>query len=162
MNCAVESLFVMLQMIYNRLRFLHSWVVEWIPWSSVGYVARRRRILDELECRVSESSAIIASAACFLKYFCRGCFRREIDALQSAMSSWYARFKADTKLKLQRQLQEVFSRPRRVGDIDSSSCLKAPSPKTVANPPTQLEGVALRTFAKYTRFHNHSLECRGE
>ena len=28
MNCAVESLFVMLQMIDNRLRFLHSWIVE--------------------------------------------------------------------------------------------------------------------------------------
>ena len=26
---------------------LHSWTVEWISWSGVGYLARRGRILDE-------------------------------------------------------------------------------------------------------------------
>lgn len=99
----------------------------------------RRRVLDEFKNRVSDLP-IPCSRVCF-SY---SCFRREIDALQLAVVSWYARFKADTKQRLQRQLQEVFSRPRSRGvkGADSNSS-KDPSPEPVAAPPSnRLEGTA--------------------
>lgn len=99
-------------------------------------MAGRRRVLDEFKNRVSELLTP------FIFLFIYSCFRREIDALQSAVSSWYARFKADTKQRLQRQLQEVFSRPRSVKGTDGNSGKNSAPDPVVASPSNRLEGTA--------------------
>ena len=117
--------------------FPHRWIVEWIPRSCVGAMAGRRRVFDEFKNRVSE-----LLTPCFSIFFSYSCFRREIDALQSAVSSWYARFKADTKQRLQRQLQEVFSRPRSIKGTDSNYGKNSAPDPVVASPSNRLEGTA--------------------
>lgn len=82
----------------------------------------------------------------FLQFY----YHREIDELQAAVVSWYARFKADNKARLLRKLLSVFS-PEALSTSSISSQLKEATVKREIGldlPPEAVEGVGAESLTE--------------